>query len=324
MVVERPMPDDDAALAELVRGDVDAIDRVPPWLLEQARQAADVVVGQYALPTVHMLVPNPKHPLLAMREYRRALCYGADREGIVRDILLGGEPATGFVALSGPFPAGVGLNDPLGYGYNPDILPRSYEPRLAALLASVARATLAKRDLAERKARGEEVPEPDPTVEPTLPPPTPLVLAHPSDPLARVACQALKLQLDRVGLPIQLVELPADGADAALEYDLLYVEAAIWEPLLDARRLLGDNGVGGAGSALMAAALDELAKAENWNEARRRLREIHRIAHFDLPVIPLWQTVNYFAHRTWLDGVGDRPLTLYQNLDEWRREFDRP
>jgi hypothetical protein len=324
VVVERLLWDDEAALAALVRGDVDAIDRVPPWQLEQARQAADVVVVQYALPTVHMLVPNLKNPLLAMREYRRALCYGADREGIVRDILLGGEPASGYVALSGPFPAGVGLNDPLGYGYNTDLRPRPYEPRLAALLASVARATLAKRELAERKERGEEVPEPDPTVEPTLPPPTPLVLAHPADPLARVACQALKLQLDRVGMPIQLVELQANGAEAAPQYDLLYVEAAIWEPLVDARRLLGDCGAGGAGSALMAAALDELAESGNWNDARRRLREIHRIAYFDLPVIPLWQTVNHFAHRTWLDGVGDRPLSLYQNLDEWRREFDEP
>jgi ABC-type transport system substrate-binding protein len=307
-----------------VRGDVDAIDRVPPWQLEQARQASGVVLGQYALPTVHMLVPNARNRLLAMREYRRALCYGSDREGIVRDILLGGKPATGFVPLSGPFPAGIGLNDPLGYAYNSDIPPRPYEPRLAALLANVARATLAKRELAERKERGEEGAEPDPTVEPTLPPPSPLVLAHPADPIARVACQALKLQLDRVGLPVKLVELSAGDPSSSLEYDLLYVEAAIWEPLVDARRLLGSNEVGGASSALMAAALDELSTSENWNDARRRLREIHRIAHFDLPVIPLWQTVNYFAHRSWLTGVGEGPLSLYQNLDAWSREYGEP
>jgi hypothetical protein len=71
----------------------------------------------------------------------------------------------------------------------------------------------------------------------------------------------------------------------------------------------------------MTTALDELDRSQNWNEARARLREIHRIAHYDLPVIPLWQTVNHFARRTWLTGVGDQPVALYQNLDEWRKEF---
>jgi hypothetical protein len=38
-------------------------------------------------------------------------------------------------------------------------------------------------------------------------------------------------------------------------------------------------------------------------------------------VIPLWQTVNSFAYRKWLAGVGQQPVALYQNLDQWRKEF---
>ncbi len=148
------------------------------------------------------------------------------------------------------------------------------------------------------------------------------MLAHPADPLARVACQSLKLQFDRVNIPIKLVELPADDPNANVTFDLLYAELTVLEPLIDARRLLGADGLAGRSSALMTAALEILARSENWNDARNRLREIHRIAHFDLPLIPLWQTENYFAHRTWLKGVGERPLTLYQNLDDWRKEFD--
>jgi hypothetical protein len=321
-LVERAFADDDAALNALSRGEIDAIDRVPPWQLATARQARGVELLQYALPTVHVLIPSPDNPLLAMREFRRALCYGTDRAGIVRDIFLGGESAPGYVTLSGPFPAGMSLGDPVGYGYNSTIAPRPYEPRLAALLAGVARATLAKRNAEERKQRGEVVEPVDPTVEPQLPPAEPLILAHAADPLARVACQALKLQLDRVGLPIKLVEMPVDPSAAHVKYDLLYAELAVWEPLVDARRLLGASGVAGRSSALMTAALDNLARCENWNEARSRLHEIHRIAHFDLPLIPLWQTVNYFGRRTWLAGVGDRPLTLYQNLGAWRKEFN--
>jgi ABC-type oligopeptide transport system substrate-binding subunit len=71
----------------------------------------------------------------------------------------------------------------------------------------------------------------------------------------------------------------------------------------------------------MTAALDELDRAQNWNEARTRLRDIHRLAHHELPVIPLWQTVNWLAHRTWLTGVGEQPVTFYQNLDAWRKSF---
>jgi ABC-type transport system substrate-binding protein len=321
-VVERLFADDSAALDALLRGEIDAVDRVPPWQLERIEQAPDVVVAQFALPTVHVLIPNRDHSLLNMREFRRAMCYGTDRAGIVDDILLGGQPREGFVPLSGPFPAGVSLNDPAGYGYNSDLAPRPYEPRLAALLAGVARTTLAKREVEERKARGEDVPPPDPTKDESLPPLEPLVLAHPADPLARVACQSLKLQLEGIGIPITLVELPADDPEATAAYDLLYAELAVWEPLTEARRLLGAEGVAGRASALMTAALDELDRSENWNDARSRLRAIHRIAHYDLPLIPLWQTVNSFAYRSWLSGVGERPLTLYQNMQDWRKDFD--
>ncbi|HYO26548.1 MAG TPA: ABC transporter substrate-binding protein, partial [Lacipirellulaceae bacterium] len=321
-IVERIYANDEEALAALLRGDVDAIDRVPPWQLDRLRQAPGVVVGAYRLPTVHVLIPNLDNPLLASREFRRALCYATDREGIVADILLAGGAIPGFRAISGPFPAGTSLNDPAGYGYNASLPLRPYEPRLAALLAGVARTTLAKRDLEQRKARGEPLPAADPAAEPSVPPPAPLVLAHPADPLARVACQSLKLQLDRVGIPIRLEELPADGSASGVAHDLLYAELAVREPLVDARRLLSSQGVAGRSGALMTAALDELDRAQNWNDARRRLREVHRIAYYDLPLVPLWQTANFFAHRTWLQGVGEEPLALYQHIDAWRKEFD--
>jgi hypothetical protein len=328
-VIERIFADDDEAIVALARGEVDVVDRVPPWQLERQRQRPDIVISRYRLPTIHVLVPNPDCLLTRLREFRRALCYGIDRDGIVADLLLGGDSAPGFRSLTGPFPAGTSRNDPVGYGYNADLPQRPYEPRLAALLANVARATLAKRDAeSKRKSappaeqQAENSAKSDPAMgEDELPPPAPLVLAHPADPLARVACQTIKLQLDRVGIPIELVEFPADQAKAAVEYDLLYAELVVREPLMDARQLLAAEGVAGRASALLTSALDDLDRAQNWNVARTRLQEIHRIAHYDLPLIPLWQTVNYFAHRKWLSGVGDEPVTLYQNLAAWRKEF---
>jgi len=349
-IVERQYDDDEAMLAGLLRGEIDIVDRVPPWHLEQAKSAEGIVLSSYRLPTVHVLIPNLDNPLLEMREFRRALCYAMDREGIVQDILLGGQRLPGFRTLSAPLPAGVVLNDPVGYGYDERIAPRPYEPRLGALLAMVARTTLAKRDAEARKeaeklaaaaakAAGQE-PSPEEAAakaqaaeqaaaaaaaeEPKLPPPAPLVLAHPADPVARVACQSIKLQLDQVGLPVKLVELPARDPGAKVKWDLLYAELAVWEPLVDARRLLGSGGVAGRATALMDAALDRLDRAENWNEARDRLKDIHRIAHYDLPLIPLWQTVNHFARRRQLEGVGEHPVSLYQNVADWRRSFQSP
>lgn len=359
LVVETLFADDEASLEALMRGDVDVIDRVPPWQLARVANAPNVAVVPYRLPTVHVLIPNQANPLLELREFRRALNYGIDAESIVRDIFLGGETRAGFRTLSGPFPAGVALNDPGGYAYNPELAARPYEPRLAALLAGVARTTLAKREEEKKKAEaaakakelaakepaakpeGEAAKEPEPpqsandtaansatlpadeaAEKPAPPPPAPLLLAHASDPVAKLACQSIKIQLDQIGIPVKLAEFKGSSPPADLNYDLLYAELAVWEPIHDARRLLSSNGVAGRASALMAAALDQLDRAENWNQARDQLREIHRIAHYDLPLIPLWQTVNHFAHRKSLGGVEANPVTLYQDLPKWRKSIE--
>ena len=74
-------------------------------------------------------------PLLAKREFRRALCFGIDRKWIVDRVLLGGTKRPGFEVVSGPFPTGLSLSDPIRYGNNNQLTPRPFEPRLAAILA---------------------------------------------------------------------------------------------------------------------------------------------------------------------------------------------
>jgi ABC-type oligopeptide transport system substrate-binding subunit len=88
--------------------------------------------------------------------------------------------------------------------------------------------------------------------------------------------------------------------------------------VVDARRILSADGlVKGAQTPYLDAALRRLDDASNWKDVRTRLAEIHEIAHHDLPIIPLWQTENYFAYRTTLSGIGESPVVLYQNVDEW-------
>ncbi|MBX3434046.1 MAG: hypothetical protein KF847_12055 [Pirellulales bacterium] len=337
-IVEQAFDDDEGAAAALAGGSIDLLDRVPPWQVERLTRADGVRVGRYRLPTVHVLLLNYDNPLLELREFRRALCYGTDRQGIVRDLLLAGREQIGFRVLSGPFLAGENSTDPIGYAYLEQLAPRPYEPRLASVLASVARGALAKRSAAsdaasqsaetddaatdEDDSNSSDESEENGDDKPAAAPPTPLRLAHAGDPVARLACQSIKSQLDQVGIPVELIEIGSEedmGADG--KYDLVYAELAMWDPIVDARRLLGPRGIAGQSSAYMSLALDRLERAENWSQVIQRAKELHRIAHYDLPVIPLWQTVNYYAYRDWLQGVGEGPVTLYQNLPQWRKSF---
>ena len=65
------------------------------------------------------------------------------------------------------------------------------------------------------------------------------------------------------------------------------------------------------------AALRDLDAATNWKDVRSRMAKLHEIASHELPLIPLWQTINYFAYRTSVRGIEDSPIALYQNIERW-------
>lgn len=318
-VVEQTFPSDDAAVAALRNGDVDVLDRVPPWQVERLRAINEIRVATYKLPTVHVLIPNLEHPLLAKREFRRALCYGIDRKWIVDRVLLGGSSLPGFQVVSGPFPAGVTLSDPIRYGYNSQVQPRPFEPRLASILATVAWASVQNPPDKNNKDKTSDQNEPKKAAEPPDTKLPELVITLPTDPLARVACQSIQAQLAREGITVKLHELTADELTSnKVDYDLRYAELAVWEPVADARQIFALSGLSPkTANPYVETALRNLDAAGNWKDVRARLAELHEIADHELPVIPLWQTVNYFAYRASLQGVVESPMTLYQNLEQW-------
>ena len=163
--------------------------------------------------------------------------------------MLDGVKAPGCRVVSGPFPTGAGVNDPIGYASDETIEPRPYEPRLAIALAGVALKNLS----AARKERNKEV-EKMPR----------LVLAYPPDEVAQGACASIKRQLELLGIPVELQALegplPRRIPD---QVDLLYAELAVWEPLVDARRLLGEDGLAGGCSPYMSLALRQLDRASD-------------------------------------------------------------
>jgi tetratricopeptide (TPR) repeat protein len=315
-IVEQVFANDDEAIQALDRGDIDVLDEIAPWQVEKTSQLTGLTVAKYRLPTVHVLLSNSDNPLLRRREYRRALCYGTDRPRMVAEVFGVKDQQSPFRVLSGPLPAGVTFNDPIGFAYKQELSPLPYEPRLAVVLATAARTAVAKEALI---AAGEK---PDSKAVRELKPgePEPLILLHPARPLARTMCQLMKRQLDTIGIP---VELKQEGDGNPGHWDLKYAELCVWEPLADVRALLGPGGLAGRCSPAMNQLLSKLDSASNWNEVTSRLHQVHQLAFEEMPVIPLWQTQNYFVHRDSVKGIDATPVSLFQSVRQWKLSFAR-
>ncbi len=292
--------DDSSAVSALLRGEIEVLDRVPAWQLKNLQSSSDIEIQAYQLPTVHALVPTGKSELTSQREFRRALLFGMNRDQIFKREL--GATGSGFDILSGPFPKGASPSDPIRYGYNSQVRLRDYDPRLAILLASVAWVNV-------QKSQGIK--------EPSAPLPA-ITLGHSRDPFARAACQSIAANLRPV-IQIDLVEMsPQEMIDNPQKVDLLYAELSVWEPVTDARKLLGTGGIAAETSDFMSISLDRLDSATQWNNVRARLYQIHDVASTDLPLIPLWQTPVFYAHRKSVLGLKPQTVRLYQDIGDWQ------
>ena len=303
--------DDPATMVEaLVAQEIDVADRLFPGDIVALQRNDKITVSPYAVPSVHFLVPNYNRPLMQIREFRRALVYGISRETILRQDLLGNTNIPGSQIISGPLPPGADLDDPLGYAYDVRIKPRGYEPTLAMLLAQVARSRL--ETLAEKK--GEAPPDEEP-----------LILLHSADAVPRIAASAVAQYLTAIGLPCETKEMRLGQTQPNHDdWDLLYVDMVFTEPMFDIRRLLGSRGVIKGGSPYLELALRRLAVASTWEESRSMLQEIHRLAHEEVAVVPLWQLVEYFAFHPRVQNVAEYPLSLYQSVESWQIRQESP
>lgn len=303
-IVERYYGDPDQAVRALKSGVIDVIDRVFPAEIPNLEHDPNIVVQPYQLPTVHLLIPNPRSPFMKNVNFRRGLAYGINRQMILHDILLADRTVQGCRTISGPFPAGVSDADAFAYAYNERILPFPYEPWLAYKLIAVAETQL-EREAIKKKEKPPKKPE--------------LVLAYPAGHVARIACDEMVRHLAAINIKCKLVELPNGVTrDPEGKYDLLYVELSMWEPLVEARTLFKSPGLIPETTPHIDLALWQLETARNWSQARRRLYELHSLSHYEAVVIPLWQILDRAAYRKGLTGVGEDLLTLYQNVADWR------
>jgi ABC-type transport system substrate-binding protein len=297
------------AIHALKAGDIQILDRIAPWNLPLIKNDPKITIGKYNIPLVHCLVPNFRRPLVMSRTFRRALAYGLHREAILTQ-LIGKEPIEGCRVISGPFSAGISSDDPLNYAYDERIEPRPCDPRMAMALSGVS----LKEYIESEKKKGRDVKK--------LPR---LILAYPEDEIAAEACKSIRYQLNLVHIEVDLKPLKGPVPNRVPDdVDMLYAELAMGEPMTDAGRLFGENGLAGGGSPYIALAVKQLEQANDWAKIRDQFRRLHRIAFDDVAILPLWQLVDFYAYRKGNRGIGEKPFTLYQNIEQWQPAFYFP
>ena len=290
------------AVDALIRGEVDIVDRPGIADIAKLRKEKGIEVRAYSIPTVHFLVPKIRGEYEDSMQLIRSLSTGIDREGIVNDVF-GGADIDGCETLSGPFPIGSDEYDQVSYGYDLKVKSLPYQQRLSMVLSHMSRTAKTKSFPNGRDA------------------PPSIVLAHPAGTLATTACMKIKQSWEESGISTTLraldksVSFPEDE-----NWDLLYVEAAIEEPLTDATRIMGSHGIAKVVSPPVDQSLQKLGYSESWQSASRTLRRIHRQVSNDLSVIPMYQIKEHYAFRKNVYGLGRDLIHLYQNVRRWKIE----
>jgi hypothetical protein len=307
-IYERYYTDVDQALADLATSRIDVLDRLFP--ADAARilssTSLNIVVKPYALPTIHFLaVNNDRHVYLQNNAFRQAIIRTIPRE-LILDKLLDGRKLPGCRAISAPIPAGREHDDILAYAYNEEVKTREYDNGVGAVLLRIANVQITEM----AKAKEEEPPKLEP-----------LVLAHPEGKIARFACRIIVEQLKLIGVDVQLKQLGKGMTDdPERDYDLLYVEATVSEPVVDIDRLVGRDGIGRSDDQYVNFYLRQISEAENWREIRINFENLHQTLASDVTVVPLWQLTEYYAHRPGVYGLDADVVNLYQAVDTWGLE----
>ena len=301
VIVEQLYSTASAAVDDLIQGNIDVVDRVPVGDVKRLKENPKMGVRPYAVPTVHLLVPKIRSEELGKDlDFRSGLSHMIDRDLIVNDVICNGVQIEGCTPISGPFPIGTEDNDQLSYGYDLKAKPIAFNEALGLVLTDLAmRAKPPKRE--------EKLKAPS------------LMIAYPQSSVAANACNAIARNWTQAGFPTETRALkPGESIPEDPNWDFLYMEVTIEEPLADARELIGSRGAAKDVSAPIEQTLRMLDYARSWRSACADLRRLHRQVRVDLSVIPLWQVTEYYAFRNSARNLGRDLIHLYQNVEHWK------
>ncbi len=300
VIVEQDFSAASTAVDQLIAGNIDVVDRIPISDIARCKAAKGVEVRSYLLPTLHMLIPKIRGELATDSNFKNGLSHAIDRDLLVRDVMCGGKEIDGCEPVSGPFPIGTEENDQIAYGYDMRVRPMAFSSMLGGVMVQLS-------------LRAQPPKRPDPLPAPTL------VLAHPDSSSARNAASQIARMWSDIGVKTVTRELKnGESSPPDDEWDFLYAEVTVEEPMADAAKIIGPAGLAKTVSAPVEQTLRILSYAESWQSACSALRRLHRQVAVDLSVIPLWQVKEHYAFRTTIREIGRDLIHLYQNVDRWK------
>lgn len=300
VIIEQLFRTDSDAVDALLRGELDVVDRISPADAARLKETEDIQVRSYVVPSVHFLIPKIRGELADSFRFRSALSTAIPRDSIVIDTIGGGQKLDGCDPITGPFPLGGDDNDQISYGYDLRVKPLQFSEKLSMVLTKLA--------IAKPGA-------PEDTNPPSI------VMAHPSSTTARTCAQAIARAWNAAGIRTTLRALnPGEATPPDNQWDVLYAETFIEEPLIDAVKLFGDNGLASSVTAPVEQSLRNVVSSQTWQGACLALRNIHRQVSVDLSVIPLYQIKEHYAFRSNVYNLGRNLVHLYQNVDRWNIE----
>jgi len=326
VLVEQTLPAGSDAMQLLLDGKIDLVEHIPPDRVSAYRLRNELVVGDYAAPRIHFLLPNRNKPATSSRTFLRGMLYGLDRNWMLRQLL--GDHASDGSVLSAPLPKRTKSDDPFGYAYNERIAPRPYEPKLAVALVVTAWNQVKNRELRREQQEAESAEQlvEESAITATTRDlhgylalvPDELVLACPPNDIARNACLMIQQQWRTVGIPVRIVEYrPGEQVGRGTDVDFWYVEMTMLEPCVDLELLFGNNGLTAKRSEYVELAMRRVRGADTWPEAVEALENLHRTMYDETTVLPLWQITSRFAHRRELTGIPAEIFRLYDQVEQW-------
>ncbi|WP_337176542.1 ABC transporter substrate-binding protein [Paludisphaera sp.] len=286
-----------AAMAAFIWGDAALIDHVAPYQVAALAADPDVRVGVYARPAVHVIALDGRNPLLGNRTLRRAISYAIDRKGLLEERILRGSLTEAEMPADGVFPRGDSVDAP-------GVKPLEHNPVLAVALASLARGEM---ELEALKLR----------------------LEYPAIAEVEAVIPRLVAAFAQARITVEPVAVPPAKLESELRagrrFDMAYRVLRCDEPTLDAGPMIcpgydappSANALASSASPRILQLLLRLEQAVDWPTARGLAVEIDRELRDELPVIPLWQTVDRYAWRSRLKGPAETTERLYDGIETW-------
>ncbi len=267
------------------RGEVSLVDHVPPDQVAGLADSAEIKVGSYAQPMIHVIALDGRNPALRSRALRRALSYAVRPQRAARGSPLK-HPATGKDTVAdGAFPQGELCR-------RPGRQAARVAPWLAKMLVAAARKELGGQ-------------------------PIRLKFEYPAIPEVKVIAAKLADSFRAAGIEIETAEVLPSRLEAELRSGRRVRSGLSRAALRRAgvrRRNAPVSGLrrscrcqrAGLGRQPQDLAASLAARACRRSGRRRGdwSLQIDRESRDELPVIPLWQLVDHYAWRDRLKGPG--------------------